>query len=71
MYSTLSKEEQKSGIKKAELIKAVQQDDELNVKSNEAGKPHTKEVIGKAIDRLIEKQQITVIAKARYMPLPV
>lgn len=71
MYSTGNKDEKDHGIKKGDLIKSVIHDDELNAKSSSSGKPHSKETIGKAIDRLIEKKQIIVNSKARYSPMPV
>ena len=43
----------------------------LQAQSSISGKPHSKETIGKAIDRLIEKKQILVNAKAMYSPIPV
>lgn len=71
MYSNGNKDEKDHGIKKGDLIKSVIHDDELNAKSSSSGKPHSKETIGKAIDRLIEKKQIIVNSKARYSPMPV
>ena len=71
LYSYGNQNGKEQSVKRAELIKAVIKDDELNAKSSISGKPHSKETIGKAIDRLIEKKQILVNAKAMYSPIPV